>query len=264
MFFLTPNLFSKRPYSNCAYGILNFRFFGSGIFLAISCRIIFVPVFISILSTNILAIEGNENNSLKENLNKKKLNTYYLQNKDRMKEYHREYYLQNKDKMKASKREYYLKNKDKIKEHNKKEKYMEYWKNNKEKKKEYDQKYNIQNKEKKKDYNREYRKQNKEKLKEYYLLHKDRINDFYREYYLQNKENIKQSNIKKNIERNNGVYVPLNSWIRNESVREYFERIAPLLHINDLSDWYRISRNQIIDMKGIIPIFRIYNFDFII
>ena len=62
---------------------------------------------------------------------------------------------------------------------------------------------------------------------------------------------MKQYFIQKMIEKNNGKYEPLNSWKTDESIRDYFEQIAPLLHINELSDWYRISRLQIVDMKGI-------------
>ena len=74
-------------------------------------------------------------------------------------------------------------------------------------------------------------------------------------YYLMNKEKLKEYDrkryVKKTIDKNNGHFIPSYSWKNNDSVREYFERIAPLLHINDLSDWYRISRSQINDMKGI-------------
>ncbi len=140
---------------------------------------------------------------------------YRTQNKDKLKNY----YIQNKDKLKVSSREYYLLNKNKMNESNRKN--------------------YFQNIEKKKEYYREYRNLNKDKIKE-----------ASREYRLLNKEKIKQLNVKKNIERNNGTYVPFISWKSDESIREYFENIAPLLHISDLSDWYRISRLQIHDMKG--------------
>ena len=57
---------------------------------------------------------------------------YYLDNKDKIKEYQKEYRIDNIDKMKLQKKEYDIKNKDKIKQ---------YKKNNKDKRKEYDIKY---------------------------------------------------------------------------------------------------------------------------
>lgn len=172
-----------------------------------------------------------------QNKNKKKKSSleYYLQNIDKKKEYHRMYYIQNKNKKKVYDSEYKIQNKEKMKESNR-----EYYLRNKDKKLEYDKKYKIENKDKIKEYYREYKIQNEQKMK-----------DYFREYKILNKDKIKQFYIEKNIERNNGIYIPLYSWKTQDSVRKYFERIAPLLYISDLSDWYRISRTQITDMKGI-------------
>ena len=170
--------------------------------------------------------------------------------KKEYKEYKRKYYLQNKERMKESNREYYLKNKDKMKEFGR-----NYRIQKKEKKKELNQNYYFEKKDKIKTSLQEYYIENKDKLKEYnheyYLENKEKRKESNKEYRNKNKDKIKQLTIQKNIERNNGIYSPLYSWKSEDSVREYFERISPLLHINDLSDWYRISRPQINDMKGI-------------
>ncbi len=133
-----------------------------------------------------------------------------------MKDYFREYEIQNKEKRK----EYSIKNNDKLKE--------------------YRREYYLQHKEKKKQSSREYK-----------ILNKDKQKEYDQNYYLLNREKIKHLYVQKNIERNNGIYVPSNSWTSDESIRQYFDVISPLLHISDLSDWYRISRDQIVDLKGI-------------
>ncbi len=205
-------------------------------------------------------IQNKEN--IKEIRQTKHIYEDFISNKEKKREYLREYYIQNKDRMKENSRKYFTKNKEKIKAY-KREDYSE----NKEKKKKSNREYRIQNKEKWREYylknkekikeaNKKYRIQNnvkiKETIREYRLLNKDKKKEFDRKYYLQNKEKIKLLYIQKNIERNNGIYNSVNSWKTNESIREYFERIAPLLHISDLSDWYRISRSQIVHLKGMI------------
>ncbi len=168
-----------------------------------------------------------------------------------MKDYKREYYIQNKDRKEKHPEE-------EIQKKNQKKEYdRAYYLLNKEKKKEYCQKYSIQNRDKMKEYFRDYYIQNKEKKKEYKREYYHKSIDKIKEYKIKNKEKINQYFRKKNIEKQiekNDNYVPLNSWKTNELIREFFEKIAPVLHINDLSDWYRISREQIIDLKGIIVI----------
>jgi hypothetical protein len=75
--------------------------------------------------------------------------------------------------------------------------------------------------------------------------------------YTNNKEKILETrrklHIKKSFDKNND-YIPSpksHTWKKSDSLREYFESAGPSLHIKDLSDWYRISRTQIIGAKGI-------------
>ena len=225
-----------------------------------------------------------------ENIEKKK--KYYIQNKEKIKEANRNYYIQTKKKLKELNeeenknndtsefsdvkaktniyfKEYRNQNKEKIKEYNQKyriinkEKIKKYSIQNKEKMNKISRNYYLQNKEKMKKLVCEYRKLHRDKLKEYYRLYSIRNKEKIKNYQLKNREKLKKLLIKKNIERNNGLYVSLNSWKSEESIRQYFDKISPLLHIDDLSDWYRISRNQIIELKGILLIFFKYNFLFI-
>lgn len=151
--------------------------------------------------------------------------------KDKMKEYNREYRMKNKEKIAEYKKLYHLQNKERMNERNR----MHYI-NNKEKIK----RIRSENKEKIKKYTKEYR-----------LLNKDKFQQYEREYYLEKRRpKIRELSIKKNIEKNNGKYIPRRSWLESTSLREYFDSISPLLHISVLSDWYRISRTQINQVNG--------------
>ena len=252
---LATNIFMiKFLTSHSKYrGFLNYRyFFHSGILFDRSEPVITLKILLD--NENFYKREDDpeskekmkeyQRNYYLENKDKLRDNKqkYRSQNKDKKKEYGREYSIQNKEKLKEYSQNYYNKNKDKIKES-----FREYRIENKDKLNEYNRKYYNQNKEKKKELDREYRIQNKEKMKKYYkdyrTQNKEKINEYCREFYF-----------KKNIEKNNGDFVPSYSWQNNTIIKEFFEGISPLLHINDLSDWYRISRSQINDMKGIFVI----------
>lgn len=128
----------------------------------------------------------------------------------------------------------------------------------------------MRNKEKIKAWHRENYEKNKEKInekhKEYQIKNKEKLlekrtksemikkrQEYDRQLWAKNKEKIKEKQkeyrSKKNIERNEN-YVKRFSWKDSESTRKYFEYAAKLLHINELSDWYRISRSQILQTSG--------------
>lgn len=109
-------------------------------------------------------IEENYRQELDANMNTNRCYTtneqkkeYYVNNKDKIKEYDKKYRENNKKKRNEYGKKYHQDNKDKINEKSKK-----YYENNKEKIKEYQQSY---------------RENNKEKLKEYYENNKDTINE---------------------------------------------------------------------------------------
>ncbi len=189
---------------------------------------------------------GLENNIQKIKKKKEYDREYYIQNKEKKKEYKKQLYLLKKEKTTMKSQEHDIRNKDKKKKYDR-----EYYIQNMNKVKESHREYYLQNQNKMKELNRKYYLQNKDKLKEsnieYRFLNKEKKKEYDRKYRILNKEKIKQFQLLNNI-------VPLNSpsysWKSDESIRDYFERIAPLLHIGDLSDWYRISRPQIIEMKG--------------
>jgi hypothetical protein len=142
---------------------------------------------------------------------------YYIKNEDKIKEYKRKY-----------KKEYYLKNKDKL---NKSQK-------------EFQKEYYLKNKDKLNESQKEFQ-------KDYYLKNIDKIGENRKDYGNENKLTIRENKIKKKIERNPS-YIPRSnySWKSREESRKYFESIAPLLHISDFSDWYRISGDQIKQFGG--------------
>lgn len=87
---------------------------------------------------------------------------YYQENKEKIREQHREYMKvyreKNKEKIREQNREYYEKNKEK-----KREQFREYYKEIREQRREYMREYYEENKEKIREYMREYRKKRKEK-----------------------------------------------------------------------------------------------------
>lgn len=122
---------------------------------------------------------------------------------------------------KKVKEDYKTTNKDKIKENK-----IEYYKKNKD---------NIQ----------EYYVLNKDKRKEYRIKNQDKITESERKYKLKNREKARDFRIQKDPN-----YIPYDSWKTREQSRKSLESIASLLHIKDLSDWYRVSLNQIKHLGG--------------
>lgn len=107
--------------------------------------------------------------------------------------------------------------------------------------------------------------QNKEKIneskREYYSQNKEKYLEYKKKYRLENKEKLKKYQrellIKKNIEKNVNYIPPpqIRSWKNTQLLRDYFESIIPLLHITHFSDWYRISKPQIINLKGTTSVY---------
>jgi len=122
---------------------------------------------------------------------KEDLKQYYLDNKEKLKQYYKQYRLDNKEKLKQYYEQYYLDNKEKINETSKKCRL-----DNKEKIKEYNRQYRLDNKEKKKQYDKQYRLDNKEKKKQYNkqwrLDNKEKKEQYNKQYYLDNREKLKQ------------------------------------------------------------------------
>jgi hypothetical protein len=136
-------------------------------------------------------------------------------NDDQKKEYLRQYYIRNEDKIREAKRLYRLLNKDKIKES--------------------DRLYRLQNQDKLKKSKRQY------DLR-YRVRNEDKLREALRAKYIRQHEHPH-------------AYLPRaapqKSWKSPSSVRKYFEAIAKELHVNEPTDWYRISRTQIRNLGGV-------------
>lgn len=159
--------------------------------------------------------------------------------KEKLNEYHREYRKKNDEKLKLYYRDYMIQNKEKKMQYN-----LKYKLKHNEKVLEYERTYRLLKKLKKKDYNREYRLKNGDKLREL----------------------ARMTNIMKKIQKNSNFIPPpkLKSWKSIESLRNYFESTSRTLHITELSDWYRVSRNQIHETGGIYLLFTFYSDLFIV
>lgn len=132
--------------------------------------------------------------------------------------------------------------------------------------------YRLKSKSKIREKERDYEIKNKERIKErkkkYNRINKEIISTKKREFYLKNREAIidrqRLYNIQKKKEKNLNYLPPLFrtkylfSWKDKDSTRKYFDFVTPLLHINDLSDWYRISKTQIIQTGGLF--FSVFSF----
>jgi hypothetical protein len=77
------------------------------------------------------------------------------------------------------------------------------------------------------------------------------------EYRIINRDKSREFRINKSTEENPN-FVPNYSWKTRQQARMNFESIASLLHITDLSDWYRISLDQIKLIGGIVILFHLY------
>jgi hypothetical protein len=145
--------------------------------------------------------------------------------------YLREYALRKKDTIREYKRNYYNQNKD----------------NTVESKREYDRLYSKANKDSMRAYIRKYNTRNKDKLKysirEYVHRNKENIRDYIGEYHNGNCLFRTDSN---NYPRKTSR----KSWKTPEVVRDYFESMKRQLLIVNYTDWYRISRTQLVKLGG--------------
>ena len=110
---------------------------------------------------------------------KKRIDQYYLDNKEKIKEIRKQYYLDNKEKKKQYQKQWSLDNKEKKKQYQK-----QYNLDNKEKNKEQMKQWCLDNKEKLKKYRQQYYlnnlEKNKEKMKQWRLDNREKINSYYR------------------------------------------------------------------------------------
>jgi hypothetical protein len=162
-------------------------------------------------------------------------------NKSKIKGSKKEYRLKNLDKIKESDKEYRIKKKDKLKEIQ-----TEYYKKNQDKIKESQKEYRINNTDKIRDIQNEYYKNNIGEIKE-----------CHREYYIKNQDKIKKVEKAyrmkiRDIQAQTKPIIPYYSWKSRELSRKNLESIASFFQIKELSDWYRISFEQIRQFGGII------------
>lgn len=92
-------------------------------------------------------------------------------------------------------------------------------------------------------YHNEVKAQLKEAKRLYYLKYKGYINESHRQYRLRNHENPIAF-----LERSQSI----KSWKTPHHVRQFFDSIAKQLHISHFTDWYRISRQQIRALGGML------------
>jgi hypothetical protein len=118
---------------------------------------------------------------------------------------------------------------------------------NLEKFKESDKEYRMKNNER----INEYRHISKTKTKDYRINNLDKLKVIRKEYKIKNKDKLRVIRMKKKREKNPN-FVPSYSWKSREESKMNFDSIASLLHITDLSDWYRISLDQLKDFGGIV------------
>jgi hypothetical protein len=112
-------------------------------------------------------------------------------------------------------------------------------------------------KERKKDYYKNSMDKTKESKKEYYKENLNKIKESKREYYKDNLNKIKETQKEyrmKNREiriQKNPNFFPNYSWKSREQSRMNMESIATKFQITDLSDWYRISVDQMKQFGGV-------------
>lgn len=125
-----------------------------------------------------------------------------------------DYYFRHKDKVRLSKQRYYTRNKDGIR-----------------------------------GAQRNYYAQNKDNSREYYLRNKTNILESKRRYYLRKKSEDALDSSAAHLPYLVRLTENL-SWKTPEAVREYFDSVAKQLNISHYTDWYRISRPQILSFGG--------------
>jgi hypothetical protein len=141
----------------------------------------------------------------------------------------------------------------------------------------YHRQYTMRHKDSVREYRREYndRKSDAKRLsnRQYHADNKDTVRDYYRKYYLRNKDNLREMRRDYKIRNRDNVldsqrdyylrskdypeyYSPrkraLRSWKSPELVRKYFDSVAEQLSVSNYTDWYRISRNQVARLGGML------------
>lgn len=160
---------------------------------------------------------------------------FRLLHKDRLNELQHEYERQNRDKISLAKREYYLKKRSELRQSHRV--------------------YRTHNVALISQSKHEYYRQNKDRLLESQLLYsvenKGKLKVIKKDYYLRNGD-VRRACLREYRCRNHddpagylARSAAANSWKTPELVRQYFERNVDRLGINNLSDWYRISRIQV-------------------
>jgi hypothetical protein len=171
------------------------------------------------------------------------------------KDYNSNYYIRNKAAIRERKRLYYLRNKDSIGDSNR-EKYVgdsnlkDYGVRRKESRSQYVRNYGMRNKLSRSQY-----------LRDYYIRNKDIISELKRDNYTRNKRNFREYRRQHYIRSKEfpELYSPrditIKSWKTPELVRDFFDAIGKKLSISNYTDWYRVSRPQILYLGGMCCFF---------
>jgi hypothetical protein len=189
---------------------------------------------------------------------------YYLRNRDHFLELERQYRKQNKDHIRDRKRELYERNKEKERQSYIDAKlnpvaYSPQVRPSKWEREDFVRSYKrenyFRNKSKVSQHQRDYKRQ-------YRIRKKDHVTETNREYYARNKERATQDYLdtKSNPDDYFPRASPAKSWKSPELVREYFESIASDLKVSISTDWYRISRPQIVSLGGMFYYFFLFYF----
>jgi hypothetical protein len=165
---------------------------------------------------------------------------YHCQNKEKRHEYDAQYRLLRKDKISERKRKYRVGNLDKLNDYAR-----QYRSGDNMTEGEITFRYRDKNIDKLSEYYQEYCAQNKKRIREstrgYYFRNKDKLNGFTRDNYIRHLDDP-DSYLARNV--------TMKSWKTPALVREYFDAVAKQLCIANDSDWYRISRENLIRNFG--------------
>lgn len=100
------------------------------------------------------------------------------------------------------------------------------------------------------------------KLRNYYLENhaklKGKSKESSKEYYWKNRDEVNRKTRKRYVARRANartIYAPRlhpvhKSWRTPSAIKEYFDTLGPQLHISHPTEWYRVSRAQIIKAGG--------------
>lgn len=179
---------------------------------------------------------------------------YNLLHKNRIQEYLRHYYARNKDKMKESSRHAHAQSNDR---------------------KEYHRQYQLRNKDKLRDSVDHFknvgkggdcfelfrsRNQDKQNYERQYFRDNFNRGDYWRRYRAQNKDKLIEWSRQYYFRtRSPDDYFPRESndksWKSPVLIREYFDSVAKDLRVERSDDWYRVSREQIHHLNGMLSQF---------